>query len=483
MIVIRGAKVYDPDNGVDGIIRDIWVDGEVIVEPPNTDQDFKVIDACGMIVAPAGVEIHTHVAGAALNSARTLFLAKPEISAALLPPASESACRYLRMGYTTVFDAAMPPFLARQTHADLDAMDRMDGGSFTLMGDHAVLLEALASRDQSRIRDVIAWLLEVSGGYAVKLVNPGSGYLWRSGRMPPALDEPFGLGDLTQRKVIRRMVQAVNAMGLPHGVHLHAGMLGKPGSWKSFCSTVKALEGQRAHLCHIQFYSYGDDGHGGLTSAAGQVVDCIAKYPALTFDVGQVLFGSALAVSADTAALGYLRSLMGGPWISRQFEAEGGTSMLPLSYLEKDPAAAIQWAAGLELMLRFPDPGRLFLTTDHPNGGMFTAYPQIISWLMNKAERDEVLNKIHPAAKKWSGLSGVKRELSLTEIFAMTSSGPARALGLSDRGRLSVGARADMRCYQEQEDIRAMFSQPAWVMKAGKMVVKDGRISSFIIAA
>lgn len=478
MILIRNARVYDPASAIDGEIQDIWVNGEFICSPPASDCNPEVIDARGYILAPAGVEIHTHVAGAALNSSRNLFLGKPDAMEALLPSARESAMQYLRLGYTTVFDAAMPPSLAYQTHIDFKDMPCLDTGSYTLMGDHQVLLDTLARDDKNRVKDVIAWLLEASGGYAVKLVNPGSGYLWRRGRKPPELDEPLGLGKLTQRKIIQDVVEAVNEMGLPHGVHLHAGMLGRPGSWKSFCDTVDALEGQRAHLCHIQFYCYGDDGQGGLTSAAEEVVERISRYSNLTFDVGQVLFGSALAISADLGALGYLRSLIGGPWISRSFEAEGGTTSLPLAYLQKDPAAAVQWAVGLELMLRFPDPGRIFLTTDHPNGGLFTSYPQVISWLMNKAERDEVLERIHPSAQKLTGLAGINRELTISEIVAMTSSGPARSLGLQDRGKLSPGSRADIRCYREQTNKTAMFMNPCWVMKSGRMVVREGRIKS-----
>lgn len=478
MIVIRNARVYDPDSDINGEVRDIWVDGEFISAPPATDCNPQVIDAREMILAPAGIEIHTHVAGAGLNSSRTLLLGKPDACAALLPSAGESARQYLRMGYTTVFDAAMPPSHAYQTHIDLKEMPCLDTGSYTLMGDHRVLLNALALGEKNTIRDVIAWLLEASGGYAVKLVNPGSGYLWRRGRKPPELDEPLGIGKLTQRKIIQGVMEAVNEMGLPHGIHLHAGMLGKPGSWKSFCNTVDALEGQRAHLCHIQFYCYGDDGQGGLTSAAEKVVEKVGRYPNLTFDVGQVLFGPAMAISADLGALAYLQRLMGGAWICKLHEAEGGTASLPLAYLQKDAAAAVQWAVGLELMLRFPDPGRMFLTTDHPNGGLFANYPQVISWLMNKAERDVVLKSIHPSAGKFTGLAGINRELSISEIIAMTSSGPARSLGLHDRGRLSPGSRADIRCFREQTNKAAMFSNPCWVMKSGRIIARDGRVPS-----
>ena len=37
----------------------------------------------------------------------------------------------------------------------------------------------------------------------------------------------------------------------------------------------------------------------------------------------------------------------------------------------------------LELLLLIKDPWRIYLTTDHPNGGCFWRYPEIIRLLMD----------------------------------------------------------------------------------------------------
>jgi formylmethanofuran dehydrogenase subunit A len=475
MIVIRGAEVYDPAEGVKGQVRDVWVDGERIVPAPSEERASEVIEAGGMLLAPAGVEIHTHVAGYGLNAARCFLAGDPALLDLLAPPAETAAERYLALGYTTVFDAASSPLMARLTSSDLQHMAGVDRGTFTQLGDHRLLLQALAGGDRQEVRDTLAWLLSISGGYALKLVNPGGGLTWKAGLPAPGLDEPIGLGELTPRGIIAALVRLVNEMGLPHPVHLHAGRLGRPGNAAAFCETVRALEGQRAHLCHIQFYSYGQDEDGGYTSAAEQVVRCLQEYPRITCDVGQVLYGAALAVSADTSGLAALQQATGWHWISRQLEGEGGTSVLPLHYAARDAASAVQWATGLELLLRFPDPARLFLTTDHPNGAPFSAYPQVIEWLMSRPARREVLERSHPAGTQRSGLAGIDREYSLGEIFAMTSWGPARALGLVDRGHLQPGALADLRCYRRQADLQAMFARPAWVMRRGQLVVRDGK--------
>ncbi len=475
MILIRGAEVYDPAHGINGKVRDVWVDGERIAPAPAESVTPDIIDGKGSILAPAGVEIHTHVASTGLNAARCFLAGDPFLLDTLIPSPEIAAQRYLSLGYTTIFDAASSPLMARSTSVDLHCMSGLDRGTFTQLGDHRLLLQALARGNLEEVRDTLAWLLLAGGGYAVKLVNPGGGIAWKAGQPAPGLDDLIGLGSLTQRRIIQVMVQVVNEMGMPHPVHLHAGRLGQPGNADAFCETIRALDGQRAHLCHIQFYSYGQDNNGSFTSAAEQVVKCLQKYPHITSDVGQVLFGPAMAVSFDTSGLSGLQKATGKPWICRQLEGEGGINVLPLSYLGRDASSAVQWAVGLELLLRFPDPSRLFLTTDHPNGAPFTAYPQIIEWLMSRPARIEMLKRIHPAGTHKTGLAGIEREFTLGEIFTVTSWGPAKALGLSDRGHLGVGALADLRCYRKQANLREMFVQPAWVMRRGRIVLQEGR--------
>ena len=69
MLRITGGKVYDPANGVDGVVKDICIaDGRIV---PQVD-GRREIDATGLIVFPGGVDVHTHVAGGALNFARGL---------------------------------------------------------------------------------------------------------------------------------------------------------------------------------------------------------------------------------------------------------------------------------------------------------------------------------------------------------------------------------------------------------------------------
>jgi formylmethanofuran dehydrogenase subunit A len=174
----------------------------------------------------------------------------------------------------------------------------------------------------------------------------------------------------------------------------------------------------------------------------------------------------------------HANSELGSPrkWIGADIECDAGCGVVPFRYREQSYVNALQWAIGLEIFLGVNDPWRVVLTTDHPNGAPFTSYPHLIRLLMDKGFRDAQLAKLHPDVAAQSALKEMKRELSLYEIAIMTRAGPARLLGLKDRGQLGVGAAADITVYREQADAEAMFTTPGWVFKDGVAVVRDGRI-------
>ena len=70
MLRIINGEVYDPINGINGEVRDLCIcDGRIVSEV----EGGRTIDATGLVVFPGGVDVHTHVAGAALNFARAMI--------------------------------------------------------------------------------------------------------------------------------------------------------------------------------------------------------------------------------------------------------------------------------------------------------------------------------------------------------------------------------------------------------------------------
>src|SRR5439155_316624 len=109
-----------------------------------------------------------------------------------IPSTSTTGYRYAGLGYTTVMEAAVAPLAARQAHAELDDTPIIDAGCFVLLGNDDYLLRQLAAGDPTRARDYAAWLLGVTRGYAIKIVNPGGIARWKSGG---------GVGRCADRKV------------------------------------------------------------------------------------------------------------------------------------------------------------------------------------------------------------------------------------------------------------------------------------------
>jgi formylmethanofuran dehydrogenase subunit A len=194
-------------------------------------------------------------------------------------------------------------------------------------------------------------------------------------------------------------------------------------------------------------------------------------------DVGQVMFGPAMTITADAPVEYLLHSTSGRRWTNIDIELESGCGIVPLTYKEKAAVSALQWVVGLELFLLSKDPWRVVLSTDHPNGGSFLSYPALIQLLMSRTVRDDALKRLNPRFLAGSALAdGLAREYTLNEIAIVTRAGPARLLGLKHKGHLGVGADADVTVYARDPDIATMFSTPRYVVKGGRVVVEEGHL-------
>jgi formylmethanofuran dehydrogenase subunit A len=172
----------------------------------------------------------------------------------------------------------------------------------------------------------------------------------------------------------------------------------------------------------------------------------------------------------------YLHNVYGTKWFSGDMEMEAGCGIAPMTYRDKSLIHSLQWAIGLEWYLQVRDPWRVVMSTDHPNGGSFLAYPQIIRLLMDSAYRREALSRVHPSIRERTSLADLDREYSLNEICIITRAAPARILGLTNKGHLGVGADADVTIYLPNDDREQMFALPKIVIKDGNVLIEDGEI-------
>ena len=482
--VLAGGTVHDPATGRDGVVADIWVEGGRIIERPADATGYARIDATGLVVMPGGVDLHSHVAGPKVAAGRRLApqLARGRVGSApaAVPTIHATGALYAALGYTTVFDAAIATAAAGLAHRELAELPILDKGIYLLAADDAAVLAAAARGDAGELRRLLAAAVTAGRGWAVKVANPGGPAFWKRGRRGDHhdLDSPLPGESLTPRTLLERLAEAVTDLGLPHPLHVHTANLGLPGNWRSLLETMKSLAGRRAHLAHVQFHSYsgGDLDEGSFGSGVAAVAEFFNACDDLTLDVGQVLFGGTVAMTGDSAAAEHLAHAPGVPLVSHDLHLEGGCGVLPIAYKEKNLIHAWQWAIGLEWFLSVQDPWRLALSTNHPNGAHFTAYPHLMRLLGDAAFRREALARIHPKVRARSPLARLDREYTLQELCIVTRAAPARIAGLAHKGQLGIGADADIACYRPDRDLAAMFAMPAKVFKAGVLVAEDGQL-------
>ena len=200
MLRITGGKVHDPANGLDGVVKDVCIaEGRIVPQI----EGGRTIDASGLLVFPGGVDVHSHVAGAALNFARGLtpenyrraisFLHTPEHRAGLggiTPTTFATGYLYAGMGWTTVNEAAVPLLSARHTHEELHDTPIVDKSCLVLMANNEIVLDLIEQGEVERARHVVAWLIWAAKAYGVKAVNPGGIVNWKFGRNANGLTEP-----------------------------------------------------------------------------------------------------------------------------------------------------------------------------------------------------------------------------------------------------------------------------------------------------
>jgi formylmethanofuran dehydrogenase subunit A len=509
-LLIKNGFVYDPINGVNGEKMDIAVKDGKIVEKVN-EHRAKKIDASGMVVMPGGVDIHSHIAGGKVNSGRLLrpedhfkdFERKTAVTRSgvgySIPSTFTTGYRYARMGWTTVMDPAMPPLEAKHTHEELSDTPIIDKASYPLLGDWWFVLEYLRDGKIEECARHVAWMIKATKGYAIKLVNPGGLEAWGFGHNVNSIDDQVPYFGITPREIIRGLCKVNRLLNLPHTIHVHTNNLGKPGNYVTALETMRCVEDLAQdnkpviHITHCQFSAFKGDDWRTFESGAEEIANYVNAHSHVTMDMGQVIFTDTTTMTADGPFQYILYTLSGNKWVNHDVETETSAGIVPFHYKRKSYVHATQWSIGLELALLIKDPWKILMTTDHPNGGPFIAYPRIVAWLMSKKAREATLKKINPKARSRSLLPTIDRELSFYEIAIVTRAGQAKALGLRNKGHLGVGADADIAIYnfnpetmdpsRKYKALRRAFKKAAYTIKGGQVVVKEGEVLKHVEGA
>lgn len=520
-MIIKGGYVFDPLNEINGDVKDIFIkDRKVVADLSAVEaREATVIDASDKTVMPGGVDSHAHLAGPKVNAGRLMrpedhyksVRAKTALthsgSGYTIPSVYKQGYDYAAMGYTTVFEAAMPPLEARHTHEEMRATPVLDMGAYMVLGNNWFIMRYLRDGDIEKAAAYTAWMMKTHKAYGIKCVNPAGVENWGWAKNVHSLDEPNIHFEMTPREVIHGLAEVNELLGMPMSIHLHTNNLGHPGNWEitkdslaipagvtprpkadvDWAETkMNARRRQSVYLAHAQFSTFGGTSWRDFQSGVKGVVDYVNQVDHVVIDNGAVPFGPATAMTGDGPAIHDLYMLSGQKWSNTDVEMECGSGVIPFLYLKSSPISSIQWAMGLELLLLINDPWKTIMTTDHPNGGVFTQYPQVITWLMSKKAREDTAKECHKWAYDKSSLGGVDREMSLYDIAILTRANAARTIGMSYRkGHLGVGADGDVTVYDldptklnvnDPASIVRTFARPEFTVKDGEIIARKGEI-------
>ncbi|MEM2137039.1 MAG: formylmethanofuran dehydrogenase subunit A [Candidatus Methanomethylicia archaeon] len=508
-MIIRNGLVYDPLNNVEGEEMDIGVKDGKIVDPSEVDLGKAfVIDAKGKLVVPGGIDIHSHIAGPKVNVGR---LIRPEDhyltntphklpyrraeTGLTVPNVFKIGYEYARMGYTLVAEPATPPIKTRHTHEELNAIPIIDKMAFVLVDSNWMVLDLIQEGSRDMLSAFLGWLLYATKTYAIKIVDAGSDAAWMVKGIGLDVEDKLPGYNLTPMDIIKAVAESAQILNIPHKVHLHCNRLGYPGNYITTLKTMnltrglmRVSEGSALHITHVQFTGYKGDSWGSLESGGEDIARELNTNPHVTLDMGQIIPGRpATTMTADAPFEFVLYHLTRWKWSTIDTEVETSSGIVPYMYKKKSYVNTIQWVIGLETVLLARDLWRVFLTTDHPNGGPFIDYPVVMGWLLSGRAREDFMRGLSRKALKRCVLPSIDRELSLKELLIMTRASPAKFLGLERfKGHLGIGADADIAIYdinpkgmdlsRDYERVVKAFRRAYMTIKGGEIVVRDGEI-------
>jgi dihydroorotase len=231
-LVIRGARVLDPMEGVDAVL-DVRVDaGVVSALGPSVDVNgHRVVDAGGLVLAPAFVDPHVHLRTPGRED-------EEDIASGTRAAAAGGYCAIVAMANTepVVDSAAVLGSLVERAKADAE-----------------IPVGFLASLSKGQTGEELTEMIELAEAGAVGFSDDGRPVI-SSGLLRRALQYNAAAG--------RRIAVHCEEPALSHGGQVHEGVVSAElgfGGWPSVAESVMvgrdlalaAYERQPIHLLHL----------------------------------------------------------------------------------------------------------------------------------------------------------------------------------------------------------------------------------------
>ncbi len=456
-LILKNGLVFDPLNGIKGEKMDIMIKDGVIVEEVD-EKKSKVIDVTDMIVVPGGIDSHTHIASQTLSIAKMMGINIP------LPKQIEE--EYLKTGYTFVVEAGMSFSKALHTHIVLERLRSLDKACLLRLDSNWLMIMLAQEKDLEASTNVMAWLLKGTKAYGVKLVNPLSSEAWTWRKEWKGASEKIKHLDISPLEYAKFVLTTLRKLNVPSPLYIHPDGAGQVGGFEEAIKCLNELKVEgKIHLAHAQYYAKGVE---------GEQVDELAEYVRTSenveVDVGCAMLNEGILISHDAY---FISNLYRQVLFLDQIEGEGVAFLARgreniKSFLE----------ASLKLILSVRELSKVHLSLNSPNCGTPSDYPHLYAWLMSEKARNSMDDT--------GLLAQFEDELTLEELFVITRGAPAASLGLNSKGRLSIGADADIAVYnfnpevmdpsRDYEKLMKAFSKVAYTIKGGEIIVKNGEV-------
>ena len=204
-----------------------------------------------------GIDIHSHIAGGNVNTAR-LLLPEQHRAHARRPAATplsnagwstfETGGLYAEMGFTTVVEPAVSPHQALHAHLELADIPIIDKAILAILGNDDFVLGLMRDGEGAgAIRDHVAWTLQTTRGAR----HQGHQRRRRRGVQGQRAQllvrrRRAALRRVAAAQIVKALQRAVHELGVPHPLHVHCNNLGLPGNFETALDDHRRRRGPAA---------------------------------------------------------------------------------------------------------------------------------------------------------------------------------------------------------------------------------------------
>jgi hypothetical protein len=158
---IAGGRVFDPAQGWQGEVRDLYLDGDRIV--PHLPQVETIIDAKNLAVVPGGIDLRGQVATYGINFLRLW---------GVVPSPAKLGEIYAALGYTHVHEPFLTLATAGYVHRELAALPVVDVSASLVVNLRDLDLWLRESENLAEVAETLQFFLEKTRALNFRLVEP-----------------------------------------------------------------------------------------------------------------------------------------------------------------------------------------------------------------------------------------------------------------------------------------------------------------------